>query len=134
METHAPRRHRKVTRHPARITAPATAEMVDALDRVADAAELPRAEVIRRAVERLDDAIRRSCVGEEIAESYRKQPQSSGEDAAAMAAAIAPVEAESWVWTEDGRCMPECAAIEQGIPVASGPPNQPNQQSGSAPA
>ena len=93
-----------------------------------------RSEVIRRAVERLDDAIRRSCVGEEIAESYRKQPQSSGEDAAAMAAAIALVEAEPWVWTEDGRCMPECAAIEQGIPVASGPPNQPNQQSGSAPA
>ena len=93
-----------------------------------------RSEVIRRAVERLDDAIRRSRVGEEIAESYRKQPQSSGEDAAAMAAAIALVEAEPWVWTEDGRCMSECAAIEQGIPVASGPPNQPNPQSGSAPA
>jgi Arc/MetJ-type ribon-helix-helix transcriptional regulator len=55
-----------------------------------------RSDVIRRAIERLDDAVRRARVGETIANSYRHQPQSSDDDALAMANAIAMTEAEPW--------------------------------------
>lgn len=53
-----------------------------------------RSDVIRRAIERLDDAVRRTRVGEAIADSYRRQPQSSDDDAPAMANAM--TEAEPW--------------------------------------
>jgi len=55
-----------------------------------------RSDVIRRAIERLDDEVRRARVGEVIANSYRHHPQSSDDDALAMANAIAMTEAEPW--------------------------------------
>lgn len=55
-----------------------------------------RSAVIRRAVDLLDDAVRRIRIGESIAESYRRQPQSNDDDAMAMANAIAMTEAEPW--------------------------------------
>jgi Arc/MetJ-type ribon-helix-helix transcriptional regulator len=55
-----------------------------------------RSAVIRVAVVLLDDAVRRARTGESIAESYRRQPQSSDDDAMAMANAIAMTEAEPW--------------------------------------
>jgi Arc/MetJ-type ribon-helix-helix transcriptional regulator len=55
-----------------------------------------RSAVIRRAVDLLDDAVRRTRIGESIAESYRRQPQSDADDAMAMANAIAMTEAEPW--------------------------------------
>ena len=82
-------------------------KQIEAMDRlVEEEVGVTRSEVIRRAVERLDDTVRRSRIGEEIVESYRKQPQT---------------ELENWVWTEDGRCIPECVAIEQGIPIGARP-------------
>jgi Arc/MetJ-type ribon-helix-helix transcriptional regulator len=55
-----------------------------------------RSAVIRVAVVLLDDAVRRTKIGEAIAESYRRQPQSDEDDAMAMANAIAMTEAEPW--------------------------------------
>jgi Arc/MetJ-type ribon-helix-helix transcriptional regulator len=55
-----------------------------------------RSAVIRRAVDLLDDALRRARIGESIAESYRRQPQTGEDDAQAMANAIAMSEAEPW--------------------------------------
>lgn len=55
-----------------------------------------RSDVIRRAVEHLDDAVRRARIGEAIVNSYRDHPQSSEDDAFAMANAIAMTEAEPW--------------------------------------
>lgn len=55
-----------------------------------------RSDVIRRAVEHLDDAVRRARIGESIANSYRDHPQSSEDDSLAMANAIAMTEAEPW--------------------------------------
>ena len=55
-----------------------------------------RSSVIRLAVERLDDALRRARIGQAIADSYREQPQSADDDALAMANAIGMTEAEPW--------------------------------------
>ena len=55
-----------------------------------------RSAVIRRAVDLLDDTVRRTRAGESIAESYRTRPQSDEDDALAMANAIAMTEAEPW--------------------------------------
>jgi len=55
-----------------------------------------RSAVIRRGVHHLADAVRRSQIGAAIAQSYREQPQSSEDDALAMANAIAMTEAEPW--------------------------------------
>jgi Arc/MetJ-type ribon-helix-helix transcriptional regulator len=55
-----------------------------------------RSDVIRRAVELLNDAVRRRRIGETIAESYRSRPQSGDDDAMAMANAVAMTEAEPW--------------------------------------
>ena len=68
-----------------------------------------RPEVIRRALERLDKAVRRSRDDEEFAESYRQQPEDVF---------------ENWVWTEDGDVVPESVAIKEGIPIADSPPRQ----------
>jgi Arc/MetJ-type ribon-helix-helix transcriptional regulator len=55
-----------------------------------------RSAVIRRGVHHLGDSVRRAQVGAAIAESYRTQPQSSEDDALAMASALAMTEAEPW--------------------------------------
>ncbi len=55
-----------------------------------------RSAVIRQGVQHLADAVRRANVGAAIAASYRQQPQTSVDDALAMASAIALTEAEPW--------------------------------------
>lgn len=55
-----------------------------------------RSAVIRRSVHHLADAVHRAQIGAAIAHSYREQPQSSEDDALAMANAIAMTEAEPW--------------------------------------
>ena len=74
-----------------------SASQMQTLDRlVAEGVGETRSEVIRRAVDRLAESVERERVGQMIAESYRRQPQSAEEDAMAMANAIAMVEAEPW--------------------------------------
>ncbi|MBK9177976.1 MAG: hypothetical protein IPM45_00150 [Acidimicrobiales bacterium] len=69
----------------------------DTIDRlVAEGVGRNRSDVIRRAVERLDDAVRRERVGQASAESYRTRPQTTEDDELALANAIALTEAESW--------------------------------------
>ena len=68
--------------------------MIDRL--VAEGVGQNRSDVIRRAVERLADAVRRAHVGDAIANSYRDLPQTVEEDDSAMANALAMTEAESW--------------------------------------
>ena len=63
---------------------------------VAEGVGQNRSDVIRRAVDQLDDVVRRARIGEAIAQSYRDHPQSKDEDALAMANAIAMTEAEPW--------------------------------------
>lgn len=84
-------------------------EQHEAIDRlVAEEVGVTRPEAIRRAVERLDKAVRQSrLMHEEIAEFERHPPDT---------------ELEAWVWTEDGRLLPEPVVIEQGIPIGTGPP------------
>ena len=55
-----------------------------------------RAAVVRRALEHLDDSVRRTATGSLIADSYRDQPQTDGDNSLAMANAIAMTEAEPW--------------------------------------
>jgi Arc/MetJ-type ribon-helix-helix transcriptional regulator len=55
-----------------------------------------RSDVIRRAVDHLDDWVRRARTGEAIAASYREHPQSADDDALALASAMAMTEAEPW--------------------------------------
>ena len=82
-------------------------EAIDLL--VAEEVGVTRPEAIRRAVERLDKAVRRSRRDEDFAESCRQQPKDL---------------IENWVWTEEGDVVPERVAIEEGIPIADGPPRQ----------
>lgn len=63
---------------------------------VAEGVGQNRSDVIRRAVERLDDSVRRTRIGEAIANSYRDLPQTADDDDQAMANALAMTEAESW--------------------------------------
>ena len=63
---------------------------------IADGVGQNRSDVIRQAVERLDDAVRRQRIGQTIADSYRTAPPTSDDDDLAMANAIAMTEAESW--------------------------------------
>ena len=55
-----------------------------------------RSDVIRQAVVRLDESVRRARVGRTIADSYRSKPQTPEDDNFALANAIAMTEAESW--------------------------------------
>lgn len=72
-------------------------EELIAIDRlVAAGVGRNRSDVIRHAVDLLDDAVRRAKTGETIAESYRRQPQTATDDEMAMANAIAMSEAEPW--------------------------------------
>ena len=74
-----------------------TTSQVQTLDRlVAEGIGETRSEVIRKAVDRLAESVERERVGQMIADSYRRQPQSAEEDAMAMANAVAMVEAEPW--------------------------------------
>lgn len=84
-------------------------EQHKAIDRlVAEEVGVTRPEAIRRAVEYLDKAVLRSRrMHEEIAEFERHPPE---------------FVFENWVWTEDGDVVPESVAIEEGIPIADGPP------------
>ncbi|MGH2719460.1 MAG: ribbon-helix-helix domain-containing protein [Actinomycetota bacterium] len=55
-----------------------------------------RSAVVRQAVHHLADAVRRTGLGAAIAASYREHPQSSDDDALALANALAMTEAEPW--------------------------------------
>ena len=55
-----------------------------------------RSAVVRQAVVRLADAVRRSEDGASIVASYQSSPQSRDDDRLALANAIAMTEAESW--------------------------------------
>ena len=67
------------------------------LDRlVAEGVGKNRSDVIRRAIGHLDDAVRRARVGEAIADSYRRRPETADDDALAAANAIAMTEGEAW--------------------------------------
>ena len=55
-----------------------------------------RSAVVREAVVRLADAVRRAEDGAAIAASYQESPQSADEDQLALANAIAMTEAEPW--------------------------------------
>jgi Arc/MetJ-type ribon-helix-helix transcriptional regulator len=55
-----------------------------------------RSAVVRAAVVRLADTVRRAADGAAIAASYRERPQSADEDQLAVANAIAMTEAEPW--------------------------------------
>lgn len=55
-----------------------------------------RSAVVRTAVVRLADAVRRAECGASIASSYRSIPQSAEDDDLSMANAIAMTEAEPW--------------------------------------
>jgi Arc/MetJ-type ribon-helix-helix transcriptional regulator len=55
-----------------------------------------RSAVIRRAIDHLDETVRRARVGESIADSYRTNPQGANDDALAMASALAITDAEPW--------------------------------------
>ena len=55
-----------------------------------------RSAVVREAVVRLADTVRRAADGATIATSYQERPQSADEDHLALANAIAMTEAEPW--------------------------------------
>jgi len=63
---------------------------------VADGIGSNRSEVVRHAIRRLDEAVRRERVGQAIASSYRIDPQSREDNELAMANAVAMTEAEPW--------------------------------------
>jgi Arc/MetJ-type ribon-helix-helix transcriptional regulator len=55
-----------------------------------------RSDVIRKAVARLDEWVRRESIGQTIAASYRLRPQTVQDDEPAAANAVAMTEAEPW--------------------------------------
>jgi len=55
-----------------------------------------RSAVVREAVVRLADAVRRAQDGASIAASYREAPQSAEDDQLALANAVAMTAAEPW--------------------------------------
>lgn len=72
-------------------------EELTTIDRlVSEGVGANRSDVVRRAVDHLDQAIRRAHTGESIAASYRRRPQFDEDDTLAMANAIAMTEAEPW--------------------------------------
>ena len=98
-------------------------KQIEAINRlVAEGVGEPRSEVICRAVESLDKAICRVRANLEIEQSKRQRPQLEPEEIPAKAVEIALARPERWVWTEDGRCIPEPEAKEQGIPIDQCPP------------
>lgn len=74
-----------------------TPEEIKLLDQlVAAGVGETRSAVVRTAIVRLAEAIRRAEVGASIAASYREMPQSEEEDRLALANALAMTEAEPW--------------------------------------
>ena len=72
-------------------------QQIETIDRlVSEGLGANRSEVIRRALDHLAESFERARIGVSIADSYSAQPQSSAEDAQAMANAIALTEAEPW--------------------------------------
>ena len=65
-------------------------------DLVASGVGATRSDVIRRGLHHLGDAVRRAGVGETIADSYRRTPQTAADDALAAASAQALIDAEPW--------------------------------------
>ena len=63
---------------------------------VAEGVGQNRSDVVRQAVGRLDEAVRRERTGQAIADSYRIRPQTQEDNELAMANAIAMTEAEPW--------------------------------------
>lgn len=63
---------------------------------VAEGVGQNRSDVIRQAVERLDEAVRRERIGHMIVESYRAKPQTAEDDELALTNAVALTEAEPW--------------------------------------
>jgi len=55
-----------------------------------------RSAVVRQAVRRLAEAVRRAEIGASIASSYHAVPQSAEDDELALANAIAMTDAEPW--------------------------------------
>lgn len=98
-------------------------KQVEAIDHlVAEGVGESRPEVVRLAVEGLDEAICRMRSNLEVEQANRQQRQLEPEEIAAMAVKIALAGRERWVWTEDGQCIPEQVADEQGIPIGQCPP------------
>lgn len=74
-----------------------TDEEIELLDElVAAGVGETRSAVVRAAVARLADAVRRADVGLAIAASYQEVPQSIEDDRLALANALAITEAEPW--------------------------------------
>ena len=65
-------------------------------DLVADGTVASRSEAVRQGLERLIDEHRRSRVGTEIADAYRRQPQTDKELAGLETATRALIEEEPW--------------------------------------
>lgn len=98
-------------------------KQIEAIDRLmAEGVGEFRSEVIYRAVQSLDEAICRVRAKLEIDQSNRQRPEIGPEEIPAMAVEIVLAGRERWVWTEDGRCIPELEAEEQGIPLGQCPP------------
>ena len=95
-------------------------EAIDLL--VAEGVGESRSEVICRAVESLDEAICRMRTTLEIEQSNRQRPEFGPEEIRALAVEIALEGRDRWVWTEDGRCIPEQEAEGQAIPSGQCPP------------
>lgn len=98
-------------------------KQVEAIDHlVAEGVGETRPEVVRLAVESLDEAICRIRSNLEVEQANRGQRQLEPEEVSAVAVDIALSGPEPWVWTEDGRCIPEQEAEERGITVGQCPP------------
>ncbi len=63
---------------------------------VAEGVGESRSAVVRSGVHHLANSVRRARVGQAVADSYRSRPQSSEDDEAAMANALAMTDAEPW--------------------------------------
>lgn len=95
-----------------------SSKQLEALDRlVAEGVGETHADVVRRAVRDLDDAVQRFQISLEVEQAQREVRQFEPEDVPSKAVEIALARRERWVWTEDGRCIPEREAIDEGIPI-----------------
>ncbi len=71
--------------------------IVDDLDRaVAQLGLESRADVVREAITRLLESIAKDAIDAEMIDAYTRQPQTSGELAAATSNAVGVVNAEPW--------------------------------------
>lgn len=71
--------------------------VLDELDRLVEEGQFASwADAVRHALEALLDACRRAAIGAQIAEGYRRQPQSDAEEKAALANLRELVAEEPW--------------------------------------